>query len=138
MSFARSRLFFAGILGANQKNGWQSFCPPMVRAERQGGTFGHGESCENGGVSNGDDGGPRILRPRIAADQLQRLVWLPVHQKASAMQAKVARAFKGRRRHVRQQARQSVHQVRQRLNISQSVGGREHMKPGRHQRPSPA
>ena len=50
----------------------------LMRAEDLLGTLGHGEAFEIGGVSGGVDAGPRHLRVRMAVDQLQSLVWLPI------------------------------------------------------------
>ena len=51
----------------------------LIRTEDLLGKLGHGEAFEIGGVSHGVDGGPRLLRVRMAVDQLQSLVWLPIH-----------------------------------------------------------
>ena len=62
----------------------------LIRAEDLFGALGHGEAFEIGGVSHGVDAGPRLLRVRMAVDQLpEPRPGCPYITRASAMQPNV-------------------------------------------------
>ena len=71
----------------------------LVRAEDLLDTLGHGEVFEIGAVSHGVDAGTRLLRVRMAVDQLQSFLFLRRKSRARAGATPASDTFRVQRRH---------------------------------------